>query len=142
MPAFTSAHMCVIRWYDGPCDDMNEEEELADSVPQVAKCQGGDSRLGKCTLETVRLISCYKLWLEEVRGEGQVKSHPVYVTPIDLGEYIIVAFCDGGLPHCFTLFQYLEMIAFRIIVNTVLHIRVHSNVLYYSISYMYVHVCV
>lgn len=34
------------------------------------------------------------------------------------------------------------MIAFRIIVNTVLHIRVHSNVLYYSISYMYVHVCV
>ncbi|XP_031430873.1 leptin receptor [Clupea harengus] len=79
-----SEDQLIYKWYDGPCDDMNEEEELADSVPQVAKCQRGDSRLGKCTLETVRLISCYKLWLEEVRGEGQVKSHPVYVTPIDL----------------------------------------------------------
>ncbi|XP_062411830.1 leptin receptor [Sardina pilchardus] len=74
----------MYKWYDGPCEDMLMETELSDSVSQVTECPGGVGQHRKCTLETVRLISCYKLWLEEVGGEGQVKSQPVYVIPIDL----------------------------------------------------------
>ncbi|XP_076133984.1 leptin receptor isoform X1 [Alosa pseudoharengus] len=79
-----SEDQLMYKWYDGRCEDMQMEEELTNSVSQVTKCPSGGVGHRKCTLETVRLISCYKLWLEEVGGEGQVKSHPVYVTPFDL----------------------------------------------------------
>ncbi|KAL2089708.1 hypothetical protein ACEWY4_014396 [Coilia grayii] len=72
--------------YDGPCEDMQKKEELVDSNSQVDKCPAGGSgqlRRGTCEVTKVRLIACYKLWLEEVGGQGKVKSHPVYVTPMD-----------------------------------------------------------
>ncbi|XP_071005936.1 leptin receptor-like isoform X1 [Oncorhynchus clarkii lewisi] len=73
---------------DLSCDVMEEaeaEEEVGGAVGVVrqAVCVSSRSREVKsCTLQPIRVTSCYKLWMEAKTDNG-TRSHPVYITPMD-----------------------------------------------------------
>uniref|UniRef100_A0A4W5Q7S3 Leptin receptor n=1 Tax=Hucho hucho TaxID=62062 RepID=A0A4W5Q7S3_9TELE len=70
---------------DLSCDVMEEEEEVGGALGVVrqAVCVSSRSREVKsCTLQPIRVTSCYKLWMEAKTDNG-TRSHPVYITPLD-----------------------------------------------------------
>ncbi|XP_034149519.1 leptin receptor [Esox lucius] len=70
---------------DLSCDAMREAERLGESVTVVrqTKCvSSGGRKLKSCTLQPIRVTSCYKLWMEAKTDNG-TRSLPVYITPID-----------------------------------------------------------
>ncbi|KAM9530429.1 leptin receptor-like isoform 2-T5 [Salvelinus alpinus] len=71
---------------DLSCDVMEEaEDEVGGAVGVVrqAVCVSSRSREVKsCTLQPIRVTSCYKLWMEAKTDNG-MRSHPVYITPMD-----------------------------------------------------------
>uniref|UniRef100_A0A4W5PUX2 Leptin receptor n=1 Tax=Hucho hucho TaxID=62062 RepID=A0A4W5PUX2_9TELE len=74
---------CVVA--DLSCDVMEEEEEVGGALGVVrqAVCVSSRSREVKsCTLQPIRVTSCYKLWMEAKTDNG-TRSHPVYITPLD-----------------------------------------------------------
>ncbi|KAJ8376231.1 hypothetical protein SKAU_G00068110 [Synaphobranchus kaupii] len=68
---------CLYQRHTLPCE---EEMELppAEECPKL----GSDSK--SCRLQPLFLTSCYIIWLEQRKKEGTVKSHPIYVLPMDL----------------------------------------------------------
>ncbi|XP_030647005.1 leptin receptor [Chanos chanos] len=78
----------LYRWYDGPCEDMPGEEDTVsemgtEGLSEQEECSEGPGDFIECSLRDLRLISCYKLWLEVMGGNGKVRSLPVFITPID-----------------------------------------------------------
>ncbi|KAJ8392567.1 hypothetical protein AAFF_G00074450 [Aldrovandia affinis] len=71
---------CLYRRYKLPCAAVEEEMDL----PAVEECPVWGRGSKSCRLQPVLLISCYMMWVELRKEEGTVKSHPIYVTPIDL----------------------------------------------------------
>lgn len=72
------------------CEDvlkMNNSGDGEESSSLVKECPYGAGDHRECTLSNLSLFSCYKIWLEVEGGRGKVKSFPVYVAPIDYGEF-------------------------------------------------------
>ncbi|XP_036375713.1 leptin receptor [Megalops cyprinoides] len=70
------------RRYDLPCEAVYREENI--DISDVRECPVGGRGSKSCTLQPLFLTSCYKMWVELRKEEGAVKSHPIYVTPMDL----------------------------------------------------------
>ncbi|XP_018609811.1 leptin receptor isoform X2 [Scleropages formosus] len=70
----------LYRRYNLPCDLV--EEEVGVAVTEECPVEGRGSN--RCTLKPLLLASCYLMWLEVRKEEGTLKSHPVYMTPMEL----------------------------------------------------------
>ncbi|XP_064188021.1 leptin receptor isoform X3 [Anguilla rostrata] len=66
---------CLYQRHMLPCE---EEMEL----PPAVECPVLGAK--SCRLEPLFLTSCYIMWVEGREQEGTVKSHPIYILPMDL----------------------------------------------------------
>ncbi|KAI1892122.1 hypothetical protein AGOR_G00150710 [Albula goreensis] len=71
---------CLYRRHKLPCDVVKGDMDL----PPTEECPGWGRGSKSCTLQPLLLTSCYMLWVELKKEEGTIKSHPIYVTPMDL----------------------------------------------------------
>ena len=66
---------------------MEERERAGEKVGEMGPvCLPIRSRQKTCTIHPLRM-NCYKLWLEVPSRLGPIWSKPVYLSPIDHGEY-------------------------------------------------------
>lgn len=78
------------RQYTSMCETISKmegTEEAEENMSLVKECPSGAGDHRECTLSNLSLFSCYKIWLEVEGGRGKVRSFPVYVAPIDYGEF-------------------------------------------------------
>ncbi len=68
------------------CETISEMEG-SEGAEENMECPSGAGDHRECTLRNLSLFSCYKIWLEVEGGRGKVRSFPVYVAPIDYGEF-------------------------------------------------------
>jgi len=82
-------HFCY-RQYTSICETIAKtqgSEETEENMSLVKECPSGAGDHRECTLSDLSLFFCYKIWLEVEGGRGKVRSLPVYVLPIDYGEF-------------------------------------------------------
>uniref|UniRef100_A0A672LC26 Leptin receptor-like n=1 Tax=Sinocyclocheilus grahami TaxID=75366 RepID=A0A672LC26_SINGR len=76
----------LYRQYTSMCETISEMEG-SEEAEENMECPSGAGDHRECTLRNLSLFSCYKIWLEVEGGRGKVRSFPVYVAPIDYGEF-------------------------------------------------------
>lgn len=75
------------RRYTSICETISKMEGAEENMSLVKECPSGVGDHKECNLSNISLFSCYKIWLEVEGGRGKVRSFPVYVAPIDCGEF-------------------------------------------------------